>query len=436
LGQDTTRRRLVTIATRAAAIALGLFLLEVGYRAFLWARGVPHDSAAVEARLAAFASESAERTIDGRRRWRSLGYRIHPYMGFVTPKYQAELAARKAHYDAHRDSVHVAVFGGSVAESCFNSQSLRFRGLLRAHAALEGREVFVINAALSGYKQPQQVNELAYLIALGIVPDVAVNIDGYNELAVATHNLGARVHPAFPSLSLYAHLAVASSREQETIELIAGILRDQRALGSRASTALDLGLYRSSIATHLVMPALGALAADVDEGFRSYESVLTRAPIEPVNPATIRQYDHDRVTLSGPFPEGGFSDPLATLADIWETSSRSMQGICDAHGILYVHVLQPTLHDEGSKPLTPAEVEGGRTSDEQRDAVRRGYPLLRERGASLARDGVRFLDASRIFAEVEDELYFDVCHFQERGEAMLADAIASFVLDELGERPR
>ncbi|MEO0653147.1 MAG: hypothetical protein AAFZ65_20895 [Planctomycetota bacterium] len=58
-----------------------------------------------------------------------------------------------------------------------------------------------------------------------------------------------------------------------------------------------------------------------------------------------------------------------------------------------------------------------------------GYPRLREAGAALAAEGIAFFDASRVFAEVQETLYFDSCHFDARGNQILAQAIGAFLED-------
>src|SRR5690606_30828242 len=103
----------------------------------------------------------------------------------------------------------------------------------------------------------------------------------------------------------------------------------------------------------------------------------------------------------------------------------SLAAICADRDIPYIHVLQPTLHDAGSKPLTAGEVATGAAVRHWREGTRAGYPLLRAAGEELAARGVHFYDASRIFADVEETLYYDACHFNERGSSLLVDALTA-----------
>ena len=47
--------------------------------------------------------------------------------------------------------------------------------------------------------------------------------------------------------------------------------------------------------------------------------------------------------------------------------------------------------------------------------------------------GIEFLDASRVFQDVEETLYYDPCHFNEEGNLILAEAIAPAFLAVIRE---
>jgi hypothetical protein len=132
----------------------------------------------------------------------------------------------------------------------------------------------------------------------------------------------------------------------------------------------------------------------------------------------------------GPWPVEGV-EPIDMAVRGWAEGSRLLQAICDARTIAYLHVLQPTLHDEGSKPVTTEEVDKGRISKTWLVGVREGYPRLRAAGEQLRASGVRFVDASRVFEDVEEPLYRDRCHLNLRGNVLLGAAIMPALLAEL-----
>lgn len=57
------------------------------------------------------------------------------------------------------------------------------------------------------------------------------------------------------------------------------------------------------------------------------------------------------------------------------------------------------------------------------------YPLLRQAGRELEERGVRFFDASGVFRDIEERIYNDACHFERRGNEILAEAIGQAFLD-------
>jgi hypothetical protein len=129
--------------------------------------------------------------------------------------------------------------------------------------------------------------------------------------------------------------------------------------------------------------------------------------------------------VRGPPRGAGFDAALELSIRNWAECSRSLHSVCASRGIAYLHVLQPTFHDTGSKPATAAETENGtRLPERWIRAVQAGYERLRTEGAALGADGVPFCDASQVFAGVTGELYLDGVHFRAQGSQLLAARIA------------
>src|SRR5205807_2871539 len=98
-----------------------------------------------------------------------------------------------------KDKLIVAIVGGSLA--CYFRQYgvERLEDLLKKDPRLAGKRFLFVNLALGGYKQPQQLMTLNYLLALGAQFDILINIDGFNEVALYEfESAGAHVFPAFP----------------------------------------------------------------------------------------------------------------------------------------------------------------------------------------------------------------------------------------------
>ena len=139
--------------------------------------------------------------------------------------------------------------------------------------------------------------------------------------------------------------------------------------------------------------------------------------------------DAPDIVVSGPpFPTSTEAARELVLRN-WFESSRSLDALCRARSIHYLHVLQPTLNDPGSKPLTAAEIKDGTCLPSWLDGVRYGYPRMRELGARLREIGVQFVDGSYAFRDVGETLYHDPCHFSQRGNELLAELIAASILE-------
>jgi hypothetical protein len=97
------------------------------------------------------------------------------------------------------DRIVVAILGGSVACYFAVNGTERLEAVLADSPVYAGKHFVFVNLALGGYKQPQQVMTLAYLLSLGSEFDLVLNIDGFNEVALyELENASHHVFPAFP----------------------------------------------------------------------------------------------------------------------------------------------------------------------------------------------------------------------------------------------
>ena len=105
--------------------------------------------------------------------------------------------------------------------------------------------------------------------------------------------------------------------------------------------------------------------------------------------------------------------------------------MCAAKGIHYLHVLQPTLHDRGSKPLTEKEIAGGTVDPDWIVGIAHLYGPMRASAERFAARGVPFCDATMVFRDHPEDIYIDTCHFKEDGNALLAAVVARSFLETL-----
>ena len=107
---------------------------------------------------------------------------------------------------------------------------------------------------------------------------------------------------------------------------------------------------------------------------------------------------------------------------VWIVSSRSSHAISSANGIEYLEVIQPSQYLEGSKRFTREEEILVR-SDKSMKVVGTGYSMIKAEDFGLSPESV--LDARFVFANTMQPVYSDnCCHLNQRGERILARAIA------------
>jgi hypothetical protein len=97
-----------------------------------------------------------------------------------------------------KETFSVMIFGGSVAAIFAGvGQGVReeLKQDLKALPELQGKPVKVMCFAVAGYRQPQQLEFLAYLLVRGCRPTVVVNLDGLNEVRKPTTNVKRDVLP-------------------------------------------------------------------------------------------------------------------------------------------------------------------------------------------------------------------------------------------------
>jgi len=363
-------------------------------------------------------------------------YAIHPYLGFVADPTSPRSPVRDSGGSfratnlgffrrtplvatEHRpEPIRVGVFGGSAAFLFSLGVGDRLENLLEADDVGASREVVVESYAIPGYKQPQQLFALEYLLLMGERLDLVVNLDGFNEVALPlTENLSQGTAAIFPRS--WGHLVgMAPSPGALSSAAHLELLRQLRT--GAAAVLSSPGLNRSSTSALLWHVIDGALAPRVAESEARMASSLVTAGYAARGPDT-RDADHDAL--------------LADLVAIWKRSSLMMKQICAANHIAYVHALQPNQYVPDSKPLGDAErTVAYRPDKSYRSAVEKGYPLLVAAGEELKAAGVTFVDLTRAFADVAEQVYVDdCCHFNRRGNAILAEKLAPSLARALAE---
>lgn len=316
---------------------------------------------------------------------------------------------------ARRDNeVLVGVFGGSVAAGfALRTQvDATLARHLQQIPAYRERPVRILNFAMPGYRQPQQMIALAYFLTQGQTLDIALEIDGFNEVVTSQRNFQSGVEPSFPADTLWGEWG----RQLEQQGGRSGAAAAEAGLAGYYRFAAQGWMAESGqcffAACHLGKAALAKLSAwrarRLERGLRQTTATLF--------PTTLR---------SRPGPD---YDVFAATADQWRETSIAMAGLARQNGTLYLHVLQPNQWWRAAgdyQPIAADHVYGWVI-----ELVNRGYPALVAQAAALRAAGVELLDASLLFKERGDRAMYvdDCCHYTDQGNDLLAGAIA----DQIG----
>ncbi|SLM29984.1 hypothetical protein MTBBW1_2030074 [Desulfamplus magnetovallimortis] len=343
---------------------------------------------------------------------------IHPYFGYFRdpernqgitnqgfPSYQ-----KKQDLNKKNDQINIAVFGGSFAKGTY------FLGIedLKKCFKFANKKVNIVNFAIGGYKQPQQLMVLNYLILMGAHFDIVINIDGFNEVALPfVENIKNKVSPFYPRNWLYR----ARDINDPVITKITSkiyFLTSVRRVVSRS--VKEYKLYRS--------PTLTLIWRIIDNSINLRLAMTQDHLKEAIGSKNLG------FAVKGPeyrfdSKEGMYDD----LADVWMRSSISMKYLCDSYRIKYFHFIQPNQYDPDSKKFTSKERKiAFDPGHPYRNGVLNGYPKLRERGKQLIENGVNFKDLTYIFNENEELLYSDTCcHLNEQGYKLIVEKICEFI---------
>ncbi len=430
--ESRAKRRSKILCAQIGIAIVGLVLLEGLARAYFLVRGRAYDSVELtnEVRRLRYMSKAfvpvpyaqegeAQPPVDPHAQ-----VTLHPYLGydldfgcnFLDEEYE------RLRSGASKGEFQILIVGGSVA-ALFGQYEKRANTMcdrLRADPRFAGRTIRVLNFGRGAYKEPQQVNSVAYLFALGFKPDVVVAIDGFNEVALASENSHANWNPLYPSATQWTHLATWGSSDQSAVDRVSAIRSAQRSLEAWAESVIRWRLDRVCVLGELVLHRIYALQHRIAAESNEY----TKHGLG----------QEDGLRKRGPKFEGGPEAAVKASVECWKSCSRSLTDMCRARGIPCVQFLQPTALDAGSKPLTQREKGYTTPGTPWAIGVEVGYPLLRAASTELRDLGVEFVDASLLFQSSTQDIYYDPCHYEDAGNALLAARVAEELLKRLPER--
>jgi len=421
--ENSGQRRPLSLAKRLlfTAFVFSLFLIVLEGLAY-WKIGGKRQFAWLQTRQTQIATGTSEASEV-----------IHPYLGWVLNRdVHPGIQHGRRHIPVNRagfadtselvqhraaDRLIVGVLGGSVAWQMSVDGEQTLRKVLENSSHLQGKQIVLVRLALSGFKQPQQLLSLSYALLQGAEFDVIVNVDGYNEIALPTHD-------NTPNGVSYLYPRAWHARTME--------LSDAR-IGAVGFRAMEIKSIRQEWAQWFSkMPFKNSRGLALIWKWRD-ASMLSQSQRFTEIILTHKRTSGRGFQVSGPFvPYTDTEREFQDLVQLWQRGSMNIHALCQANQIAYVHVLQPNQYVPGSKPMGRLERRETVVIDqEEGQGVARGFPMLIEAGRALRENGVAFYDMTGLFAQTEERIYIDPwCHFNALGNRMLAKAVAQAILEQ------
>lgn len=363
--------------------------------------------------------------------------RLHPYFGYTGPYSLnsstqvtnslgfGQRQSRSVPFKPEPNDFVVFVFGASVAGNLVAppQDGEPLQSVLQKLPQMKNKNVVVYSVAQGPQKQPQQLMELAFLVAIGQHIDLVLNVDGTVEFAGSLGNLESGVDPIFPpvvtlgaigrdiarpdtSSAGYYELAFRLSRDRAAIKLYS-----QRVIESRSG----LGFLRDRF-------LLAFYAHSLADDLRKYESTVTRKG----------DWDDTRKLLSLDMAISVTNENvIETVYQTWLRCGDAMKLMANANGAEYLEIVHPNPY-HSKKKFSSAESAIFATVSEKDDFRRgsyQGLELMEQRSSDLKRRGI--VNAMSLFDDNRETIYVDTGgHFNRLGETILG----KFVADQAAAR--
>ena len=353
---------------------------------------------------------------------------IHPYLGYVIDPSETHGYSEHGFFgektpftSTNDDDLVIGIFGGSFAEQTIKHGIGFLVDEIRKKPRYSEREIIVETIALGGYKQPQQLLALTYFLSLGARFDIVINIDGFNEVALAPAENAGLVFPFYPR---GWPARVGAVVDPFTLRAFGKIVTVEDRIQRRAKL-FDTFPLRYSVTANVIW-----YFTQIRLDRKRNETALWLEKY-----AISRQSDFGYVATGPSSMSPDESGLFLSLVEVWRRSSLQMHKLCNENDMQYFHFLQPNQYVPGSKPMKAEEKRiAFHKNHPYRRGVLNGYDLLRQEGGTLQASGVRFFDLTMIFATNENPLYSDACcHLTTEGYAVVAREIGAAIAGSLDE---
>jgi hypothetical protein len=370
---------------------------------------------------------------------------LHPYFGFIDkaglnhkfPYSQTSHVANNLGFASNypypfkkqnSNQFVVGVFGGSVAANYafFEIEQQILATALKKLPELSGKEIIILPFAIGGYKQPQQLLVLSYFLSIGQEFDLVINIDGFNEVALAYLNYQRGSDLSTPSDFIFlpmVNLATGNLSREELALTLEVIKKKER----QADSVKSLNSART--ATGYVLGWLWARYAT-----RSYREEVVRLDQAHAGKGPSEQ-SYMQMPAGKKLTE---SEALEAMVALWSRSSLMMKQLLDRKKTPYFHFVQPNQYVQTSRVMSREEraVAFNEASPFRPGAVK-GYPLMTAELDKLQQAGLNVFSAVNVFDTISEPVYMDdCCHYNQAGNVAFCNYVATTVTQTMSNESR
>jgi|JI10StandDraft_1071094.scaffolds.fasta_scaffold78356_2 hypothetical protein len=319
-----------------------------------------------------------------------------------------------------KDSLLIGITGGSVAFYFSIKGNNALIRELKKHPKFVDKNIQIVRFALGGFKQPQQLMALNYLLSIGSEFDILINIDGFNEAALpVSENIPANIFPLYPR-----------NWFQQT-----GYQSDVEFFSIMGKVAIEKEFRKEITMKFMQSPLKYSITANLllTRYYNYKAKIISKLEFQMLTYMHSGQ-KAERSFLTGPSFAKEKEKINSFIVSSWLQSSLLMHSISGGSNLNYFHILQPNQYLPNSKILSENEkkyafIEGNHS---YKSAIEDIYPSMRESGKIFIEKGVNFKDLTMLFVENPETIYEDnCCHLNLKGNEILGEAIGKFIVSKV-----
>lgn len=347
---------------------------------------------------------------------------LHPYLGFITTPGYPGLPFKKT----SKDQFIIGIFGGSVAMHFweYELQHHVVAKTLQALPQFQNKDIVVLKLCNPAHKQPQQLLTLNYFLSVGQELDMAINIDGFNEVAASYLNNKAGLEVSMPFGMMVSPLIALADKDLSPEELALSL--EVLQLKNQLKDSVNR-LSECRLATCFTLRWMQAKYFFNQYGGKS--QLLSQLKRDEKKDSLVHL---DRIEK--PLDDG---EAIERTVDMWVNSSLAMNDLLTARRIPYFEFIQPNQYYVTNRQFSAAEKKIAFDDNSLfKEPTVKAYPKLLGKIGDLKAAGVKVFNAVSIFDETRDIVYLDnCCHYTDAGNEVFSNFVSQSILTVLNTQP-